>query len=111
MDGNDTLIGNGGNDTLIGGAGNDTMTGGTGNDIFRFFNGFGQDVINGFDANPASGQDLLNISALGITAGNFGANVVISAVGVDTFIDIGADSITLVGVNAATVTQQDFILA
>ncbi|OGB28861.1 MAG: hypothetical protein A3I16_03615 [Burkholderiales bacterium RIFCSPLOWO2_02_FULL_66_35] len=111
LDGNDTLFGNGGNDTLNGGAGDDTMNGGAGNDIFVFGSGFGQDVITGFDANPASGQDLLNISALGITAGNFGANVVISAVGVDTFIDIGADSITLVGVNAATVTQQDFILA
>ncbi|MDP2022937.1 MAG: calcium-binding protein, partial [Hydrogenophaga sp.] len=111
LDGNDTLVGNGGNDTLNGGAGDDTMNGGAGNDIFVFGSGFGQDVITGFDANPASGQDLLNISALGITAGNFGANVVISAVGVDTLIDIGADSITLVGVNAATVTQQDFILA
>jgi Ca2+-binding RTX toxin-like protein len=113
MDGNDTLIGNGGNDTLIGGAGNDTMSGGTGNDIFRFFNGFGQDVINGFDANPANGQDLLNISPLGITAGNFGANVLISDDAGNTLISFTGitDTITLVGVNAATVTQQDFILS
>ena len=73
--------------------------------------GFGQEVITGFESAPAGGQDLLDISALGITAGNFGANVLISAVGVDTLIDIGADSITLVGVGAGTVTQQDFILA
>ena len=113
MDGNDTLIGNGGNDTLIGGAGNDTMTGGTGNDIFRFFNGFGQDVINGFDANPAGGQDRMNISPLGITAGNFGANVLISDDEGNTLISFTGitDTITLVGVNAATVTQQDFILS
>jgi Ca2+-binding RTX toxin-like protein len=109
--GNDSISGGGGNDTIVGGAGNDTMAGGTGNDIFVFGSGFGQDRITGFDANPVGGQDLLNISALGINAGNFGANVVISAVGVDTLIGIGADSITLVGVNAATVTQQDFILA
>jgi Ca2+-binding RTX toxin-like protein len=112
LDGNDTLIANQGNDSLIGGAGNDTMTGGTGNDIFVFGSGFGQDRITDFDANPAGGQDRLDISALGITAGNFGANVSVSAiVGGGTLIGIGADSITLVGVNSATVTQQDFILA
>ena len=112
LDGNDTLIGNGGNDTLNGGAGDDSMVGGAGNDIFVFGSGFGQDVITGFDSAPAGGQDLLDISALGITAGNFGANVSVSAiVGGGTLIGIGADSITLVGVNSATVTQQDFILA
>ena len=112
LDGNDTLIGNGGNDTLNGGAGDDSMVGGAGNDIFVFGSGFGQDVITGFDSAPAGGQDLLDISALGITAGNFAANVSVSAiVGGGTLIGIGADSITLVGVNSATVTQQDFILA
>ena len=112
LDGNDNLIGNGGNDTLNGGAGDDSMVGGAGNDIFVFGSGFGQDVITGFDSAPAGGQDLLDISALGITAGNFGANVSVSAiVGGGTLIGIGADSITLVGVNSATVTQQDFILA
>jgi Ca2+-binding RTX toxin-like protein len=113
LDGSDTLIGNGGNDTLIGGAGNDTMTGGTGNDIFRFATGFGQDIITDFDANPAGGQDRLHIAALGINAGNFGANVSISADAGNTLISFTGvtDTITLVGVNAATVTQQDFILA
>ncbi|PKO37517.1 MAG: calcium-binding protein, partial [Betaproteobacteria bacterium HGW-Betaproteobacteria-4] len=53
LDGNDTLFGNGGNDTLNGGAGDDSMVGGAGNDIFVFGSGFGQDVITGFDANPA----------------------------------------------------------
>ncbi|MDZ4280055.1 MAG: peroxidase family protein [Hydrogenophaga sp.] len=111
LDGNDTLIGNGGNDTLNGGAGDDSMVGGAGNDIFVFGSGFGHDAITGFDSAPAGGQDRLNISALGINAGNFGASVSISAVGGNTLIGLGADSITLVGVNAATVTQQDFILA
>ncbi|MBW8468305.1 MAG: hypothetical protein K0M67_08600, partial [Thiobacillus sp.] len=105
------LLGLGGNDTLVGGAGNDSMNGGQGNDVFIFGSGFGQDLINGFDADPAGGQDLLDISLLAITAGNFGASVSISAVGGNTLIGIGAGSITLVGVNAATVTQQDFILA
>jgi Ca2+-binding RTX toxin-like protein len=111
LDGDDTLIGNGGIDTIIGGAGNDTMEGGAGNDIFVFGSGFGQDSIIGFDANPGGGQDRLDISLLGINAGNFGASVLISEDAGNTLIGIGADSITLVGVNAATVTQQDFILA
>ncbi|HAX21923.1 MAG TPA: hypothetical protein DCY64_16805 [Hydrogenophaga sp.] len=112
MDGNDTLIGNGGNDTLIGGTGDDSMEGGTGNDIFRFFDGFGHDSIIGFDSNPLDGQDLLNISPLGVTAGNFFDNVFITADAGNTLISFMGitDTITLVGVNSATVTQQDFVL-
>src|SRR4029079_11127872 len=65
--GDDIIDAGGGADTIIGGAGNDSMNGGAGNDTFVFAAGFGNDVIAGFDANPASGQDLLDISALGIT--------------------------------------------
>jgi len=120
--GNDTLIGNGGvdsldggagADTLIGGAGNDVMNGGTGNDSFVFAAGFGNDTISGFDANPTGGQDLLDISALGITAANFAASVLITDLGNDTLVAIGGDTILLLGVNgvgANTITQQDFIL-
>ncbi|MCY1299441.1 Bifunctional hemolysin/adenylate cyclase [compost metagenome] len=106
-----TMIGGAGNDTLNGMAGNDTLIGGLGNDIFQFGAGFGQDRILDFDANPAGGQDLLNIAALGITAATFAANVAISNVGADTQVTIGANSITLVGVaDATTVTQADFIV-
>ena len=126
--GDDTLIGNGGvdslnggagNDILIGGAGNDIMNGGTGNDTFVFAPGFGSDVIGGFDANPAGGQDRLDLSALGITAANFAASVVITDLGASTLVEIDVDglgtvtgSILLQGVNgvgANTITQQDFI--
>src|SRR5262249_15754818 len=70
--GNDRSDGGGNNDTVIGGAGNDTMDGGAGNDTFVFGPGFGADVINGFDANPAgTGQDLLDLRSAGITAANF----------------------------------------
>ena len=91
--GADTLIGNGGvnsltggagNDILIGGAGNDVMNGGTDNDTFVFAAGFGNDTISGFDANPTGGQDLLDISGLGITAANFATSVVITDLGADT---------------------------
>ncbi|MCK7481286.1 MAG: hypothetical protein M0C28_31950 [Candidatus Moduliflexus flocculans] len=45
------------------------MNGGAGNDIFVFAAGFGNDQIAGFDANLAGGgQDLLDISALGLTS-------------------------------------------
>ena len=129
--GNDTLVGNGGidslnggagNDTLNGGAGNDVMNGGSGNDTFVFAPGFGSDVIGGFDANPAGGQDQLDLSALGITAANFADSVVITDLGANTLVEIDVDglgtvtgSILLQGVNgvgANTITpQQDFILA
>ena len=65
-----------------------------------------------FDAVPAGGQDRLDISALGITAATFAANVAITDVGADTRVAIGANSITLVGVaDATSVTQADFIVS
>ena len=121
--GNDTLTGNAsantlsggiGNDTLVGGGGNDTMDGGTGNDTFVFAAGFGNDTISGFDANPSGGQDLLNISAMGITAANFSAHVTFLDLGTDFQITIdGTNVITLAGVSGSgttAITQQDFIL-
>ncbi|MFL8990032.1 peroxidase family protein [Pseudomonas sp. QLc11A] len=107
-----TIVGGAGNDVLTGGGGNDVMIGGVaGNDTFVFAAaGFGNDQIFGFGANPV-GQDLLNITALGITSATFAANVTITANGADTVVGIGADSIQLVGVNSAAVDQTDFILA
>jgi len=112
--GNDNINGAAGNDTIIGGAGNDTMTGGTGNDIFMFGSGFGLDRITGFDANPAGGgQDLLDISALGINAGTFAGSVSVATVAGSAVISFTGttDTITLVGVTAPNITQQDFVLA
>ena len=113
-DGVDALSGGGGNDTLIGGVGNDSMNGGTGNDVFAFGLGFGDDTISGFDANPTGGQDLLDVSMLGINAGNFAARVSIVDLGADTLVMIdGIDTITLLGVNgvgANAITQADFML-
>ncbi|TFB35129.1 calcium-binding protein, partial [Pseudomonas sp. F01002] len=122
-DGNDTLLGGSGNDFIDGGAGDDTVTGGagndimvasSGNDIFMFAAGFGTDQIIGFDANAVGGQDLLDISAFGVTAATFAGSVIITDVGADTLISSAgiADSIRLVGVaDATTVTAADFILA
>ena len=111
--GADTIDGGGGADIIIGALGNDAMNGGAGNDTFVFAAGFGNDVISGFDANATSGQDLLDISGLGITAETFTANVLIEVIGSDTLVTIGADSMLLQGVNGVgtnAITQQDFIL-
>jgi Ca2+-binding RTX toxin-like protein len=113
-DGDDSLNGGAGNDRLVGGAGNDSMNGGTGNDVFVFAAGFGNDTITGFDANSANGQDLLDISGLGITAGTFAGSVVIADLGDDTSITIGGSSILLLAVNGVSpnnITQADFLLA
>jgi len=111
--GNDTLSGAGGDDTITGGAGNDTMNGGAGNDTFVFAAGFGNDTIaTGFDANATGGQDLLALDpTLGVTAANFSTHVVITDLGNDTQVTIGANTILLQGVNgvgANTITIDDF---
>jgi Ca2+-binding RTX toxin-like protein len=128
--GNDTLLGGAGIDTLNGGdgidvinggIGNDLLTGGLGNDIFTFQAGFGADRITDFDANVAAGgQDMLDISGLGITAATFASSVHISVANLDgvgaldTLVVIGTNSIGLLGVDgtgANVVTQADFILS
>ena len=110
--GNDTLNGNAGIDTLIGGAGDDTMTGGAGNDFFAFATGFGRDLITDFNSNAAGGQDLLDISGLGITAAAFAGSVTLAgASGGSTLITIGGNSINLDRVNLNTINATDFKFA
>ena len=116
--GNDILNGGGGDDLITGGADNDAMNGGAGLDIFRFDAGFGADTITGFDANPSGGQDKIDVTALGITAANFGTRVVLglSADGLSTVVTIdGVSSVTVLartpgaGTNQITIT--DFTIA
>ena len=78
-----TILGGGGNDTIVGEGGDDILDGGSGNDVFVFRVGFGNDRIVGFDANPTGGQDLIDLTSFGITAGSFAARV--------SFVDLGAD--------------------
>jgi Ca2+-binding RTX toxin-like protein len=107
------LIGGGGSDTLNGGLGNDLLIGGNGADLFVFGPGFGNDRVQDFDADPTGGdQDLLDISALGVTAATFDGSVTIADLGIDTSVAIsGGGSIVLVGVDSANVTLADFMLA
>ncbi len=113
--GSDILNGGAGADRLIGGAGLDVMNGGAGDDIFVFAAGFNVDTIQGFDADAAGGQDLLDISALSITAANFSAQVSIIDLGPSTFVTInGGGSILFTDVNGTApnaITISDFILA
>jgi Ca2+-binding RTX toxin-like protein len=110
-----TLIGGAGNDTLNGGAGDDTLTGGAGSDVFQFSAaGFGHDIITDFTV----GVDKLGIAGLGINAATFASSVTIAAgpttIGassVNTSITIGADSITLQNVAAASIHASNFNLA
>jgi Ca2+-binding RTX toxin-like protein len=116
--GDDSINAGGSNDVIVGGGGSDTMIGGGGGDSFVFGTGFGNDVIGDFDAVGAgtlATQDLLDLSALGVTSANFAAHVVITDLGNDMLVTIdGVNHITLLGVTgigANAITQQDFLLA
>ena len=112
--GSDVILGGGGSDRIEGGLGNDRLTGGSGADIFVHKPGFGNDVITDFDANPRSGQDLLDITAYNITAEDFATAIALSDVGADTLVTIGGDpsqTILLAGIDdASVITAQDFLL-
>jgi len=111
-DGDDRLLGGDGSDRLNGGAGDDTLIGGAGFDTFVFKPGFGNDRVTGFDADPAGGQDVLELAEFGINAGNFSARVAITDVGADTLITIDGDAnqtVRLTGIgNATSITIDDF---
>ncbi|MFA5355062.1 MAG: calcium-binding protein, partial [Thermodesulfovibrionales bacterium] len=95
--GNNALSGGTGNDTILGGSGNDLLIGGTGSDTFMYGSaGDGLDTIADFT--KGSGNDLLDLTSLGITAdadhlrfSYSGGNTTVSVDtdgGVDTFVAI-----------------------
>ncbi|MDQ2082044.1 Ig-like domain-containing protein, partial [Xanthobacteraceae bacterium Astr-EGSB] len=89
------------------------LTGGGGNDTFVFDLDFGPDTITDFDADSSGGQDKIDISELGITAADFAGQVSITDLGAHTLVEIGDDSILLIGVNGNgqnVITQDDFLL-
>ena len=109
-EGNDQLLGGGGNDTLVGGAGDDVMDGGAGADVFVFGAGFGNDMITNFGTTAGLSQDRLDVSALGIAAEDFATAIQIAGT-VSAVVTIGGNSVTLLGVSAATINESDFIFA
>jgi Ca2+-binding RTX toxin-like protein len=112
--GQDTLRGDAGADTLRGGAGNDALDGGSEADRFVFALDDGFDTVTGFDADPAGGQDLLDLTAFGY--GNFAAFVAaggrFAASGSDTqlFFSAAAPFVLLSGVSVASLDATDLVL-
>ena len=102
--GNDSLRGGHGADTIEGGAGDDRMHGGTGADVFVYTSStWGADAITGWQ----NGTDLLDLTAAGLGFADF----TISQVNADTVLELTADptqTITLLGINAASIDGADF---
>ena len=101
--------GNALDNTITGNSGANILSGGGGDDLFVFQDGGGNDTIDDFSAGPGAG-DVIDISAFGF--GAF-ADVLAAAtdIGGDTRIQLDAgDSVTLLGVQAANLDADDFIL-
>jgi Ca2+-binding RTX toxin-like protein len=106
LDGNDHLIGGKGNDVLVGGAGNDLMESGGGVDMFLFSGAFGQDRVLGYQAN----DKLVFLGVQGVTpSDDYRAHA--TAVGHDTVLTFGADSVTLVGVGLDSLSGSGIVIA
>ncbi|MEM9061416.1 MAG: tandem-95 repeat protein [Pseudomonadota bacterium] len=100
LDGNDRLGGEGGTDLLIGGLGNDVMFGGTEADVFAFSLGDGADVIRDFEL----GVDTIDLSATGLGF----SDLMINDGPQGASVRYGLDSITLPGITAAQLTEDQF---
>ncbi len=107
--GNNSILGGAGNDILEGRGGNDVLNGGIGSDTFVFANGFGKDIINGFNAlNGAEDIDLAAVSA--ITDFNDLVNNHLSQIGASAVInDLTGNTITLTNTNIADLDNTDFL--
>jgi Ca2+-binding RTX toxin-like protein len=99
--GNDVLLGGGGPDSLEGGAGDDVLGGGAGADAFGFDDGFGNDLIIGFQI----GTDVLQIAANINGSGVADPSDLLTSISSDGFgnavITLGSDTITLQGISEA----------
>ncbi|MEQ8587316.1 MAG: DUF4347 domain-containing protein [Thalassobaculaceae bacterium] len=110
--GADRLWGNLGDDTLSGGTGDDTLAGGGGADRLVFTDAGGADRILDFTI----GEDLLavstDINGTGIaTAADLSARAVDDGAG-NTLVDLGGgNSVTLVGIGAAQISSDSFLIA
>jgi len=106
--GDDYLVGGRGNDRLIGNSGDDFMEGGRGNDVFVFGPGSDEDIIWDF-GQLSNDNDMLDVIGFGFTALS---DFTITDVWGDAVIEFNTeDSVTLVGVDAASLTADDFLLA
>ncbi|MEO1397568.1 MAG: CHRD domain-containing protein [Pseudomonadota bacterium] len=110
--GNDVLSGNSGanvlngqagDDVLNGEGGNDVLIGGEGSDTFVFEEGFGTDIVLDFQL----GVDRLDFSDFG---SDFDLSSHVSQDGSDAVVSFASDaSVRIEGVDAAQLTEDDFI--
>ncbi|EJM12765.1 putative calcium-binding protein [Pseudomonas sp. GM18] len=106
LDGNDHLLGSSGNDVFVGGAGNDLIESGGGVDTFLFSGAFGQDRVVGYQAN----DKLVFLGVQGVAPNDdFRAHA--TAVGQDTLLTFGSDSVTLVGVGLDSLSGSAIVIA
>ncbi|MFC6336625.1 polyurethanase [Pseudomonas sp. CCM 7891] len=105
LDGVDHLIGGKGNDVLVGGAGNDLMEAGGGKNTFLFNGSFGQDTIIGYQA-----TDKLVFMGVDGVGGQYDYREHATAVGADTVLSFGGDSVTLVGVGLDSLSADGVVI-
>ncbi|MGX9965650.1 calcium-binding protein [Roseomonas sp. F4] len=103
--GEDELYGGGGADRLIGGSGDDTMNGGAGADSFEFGDGFGHDLITGFQIGTDTLQISSNINATGISDPTDLLSLVSDDGSGNAIITLGSDTITLQGISVSDLTN------
>jgi Ca2+-binding RTX toxin-like protein len=109
------IAGGAGDDTVIGGTGNDLLTPGAGNDVLVIVERDGSDRVNGFDAGPPGGQDLIDLRGVGVTSATFASRVTIALVAGNTVVTIRTPGlpnivVTLVATPVAAVDISDFIV-
>ena len=105
--GDDVMMGGAGRDVLVAGGGDDTLTGGNGQDFFVFLDERGADVITDYE---------IGVDHIVMTNRSFGdrgvvfSDLGIAQAGADTVVTERGLQITLEGVDAADLTEDDFVL-
>jgi Ca2+-binding RTX toxin-like protein len=106
LDGNDHLSGSTGNDVFVGGAGNDLMESGGGSNTFLFSGAFGNDKVIGFQ----SSDKLVFLGVEGVGQ-SYDYREHATAVGSDTVLTFGGDTVTLVGVGLDHLSSAGIVIA
>jgi hypothetical protein len=120
MAGDDALDGGKGSDKLFGGAGQDTLNGGKGQDYLD--GGEGADILSGGKRSDTfkfgdddtildfkSGEDVIDLSSMGVTASNFADTVSMSRQGSEITLNVGDESMKIIG--SKSIDLDDFLFA
>jgi hypothetical protein len=100
------VVGSAGNDTITGNGAANILSGGAGQNTFVFDGAFGNDTVLDFKA-AGSVQDLLDFDAGSFATAQAAFNAA-QQVGDNVVIGVGANSVTLKGVNIASLSVSDF---